>query len=178
MDGDQDVGTNYKPYEDVEDSGISLDIKCDINDDMTFRSITAYREYEVSRGQDIDFANADILHPQDSDEEFENFSQEFQLFGSTGNFDWLVGAYIYTEDLDSDEIIVFSNDGGAYVAALFGDPDFAPIFMGDPAGRGVPGQGYDADFFSETDGWSVFTHNTWHVIDVTLGVRYSWEEKG
>ena len=52
--------------------------------------------------------------------------------------------------------------------------------MGDPAGRGVPGQGYDALFFSETVGWSVFTHNTWQAtdaFDVTVGVRYSWEEK-
>ena len=52
--------------------------------------------------------------------------------------------------------------------------------MGDPAGRGVPGQGYDAVFFSDTEGWSAFTHNTWHAaerFDVTLGLRYSTEEK-
>ena len=180
VDGPQNVGVNYPPYEDVEDWGLSADLLWRVNDVMNFRSVTAYRDYDVSRGQDIDFGNADILHPQDSDEVFQNFSQEFQLYGESGNFSWLFGAYVYTEDLDSDEYIVLSHNGGAYLAALFGNSAFAPLFMGDPAGRGVPGQGYDALFFSESIGWSLFTHNTWRatpVLDITLGLRYSWEEK-
>ena len=184
VDGSQRVGTNYEPYEDVEDWGVSFDATWDINDSVTFRSITAYREFEVDRGQDIDFTNADILHPQDSNEKFENFSQEFQIIGGNDNFSWLAGAYVYTEDLTSDEYIVLSDDGPAYLSLLFtggaSATSLAPIFAGDPAGRGVPGQGYDADYFTETEGWSVFTHNTWHVnekMDLTLGVRYSWEEK-
>ena len=174
------VGSNYEPFDDVEDRGVSLDVLWDVSEAMKFRSITAYRHYEASRGQDIDFTSADILHPQDTDESFENFSQEFQFYGENGDLSWLVGGYVYTEDLKSDEYIVLSNDGGAYIGFLFGNPAVAPLFMGDPAGRGVPGQGYDALFFSDTKGWSLFTHNTWHasdVVDVTLGLRYSWEEK-
>ena len=177
---DARVGLNYEPYEDVEDWGVSLDVLWDVSETMNFRSITSYRNYEVARGQDIDFTGADILHPQDTDESFENFSQEFQLYGENGDLSWLVGGYVYTEDLDSTEYIVLSNDGGAYIGFLFGNPAVAPLFLGDPAGRGVPGQGYDALFFSDTKGWSLFTHNTWQasdVFDVTLGLRYSWEEK-
>ena len=177
---DARVGLNYEPYEDVEDRGVSLDVLWDVSETMNFRSITSYRNYEVARGQDIDFTGADILHPQDTDESFENFSQEFHLYGENGDLSWLVGGYVYTEDLDSTEYIVLSNDGGAYIGFLFGNPAVAPLFQGDPAGRGVPGQGYDALFFSDTEGWSLFTHNTWHasdVFDVTLGLRYSWEEK-
>ena len=180
VDGEQNVGVNYPPHEDVKDWGLSADVLWRVNDTMNFRSVTAYRDYDVSRGQDFDFGNADILHPQDSDEMFRNFSQEFQLHSESGGFSWLAGAYFYTEDLDSDEYIALSHNGGAYLAALFGNPAFAPLFMGDPAGRGVPGQGYDALFFSESVGWSLFTHNTWRatpVLDVTLGLRYSWEEK-
>ena len=178
VDGSQKVGTNWDPYEDVEDSGYSVDVKWDVNDSITFRSITAFREYEVDRGQDIDFTSADILHPQDSHEEFENFSQEFQIYGGSESFTWLAGAYFYTEDLDSDEYIVGGFDLGNYLEAL--GLGVAAAYEGDPAGRGVPGQGYDADYFSEAEGWSVFTHNTWHVssvFDITLGIRYSWEEK-
>ena len=174
------VGLNYEPYEDVEDWGLSMDVLWQVGDTMNFRSITAYRDYQVARGQDIDFTGADILYPQDSDETFENFSQEFQFYGETGDLSWLVGGYVYTEDLESTEYIVLSNDGGRYIGFLFGNPAVAPVFMGDPSGRGVPGQGYDAVFFSETVGWSLFTHNTWHVsdvFDVTAGARYSWEEK-
>ena len=180
VDSDMRVGTNYEPYEDVEDWGLSMDVLWQVGDSMNFRSVTAYRDYEVARGQDIDFTSADILHPQDSDETFENFSQEFQLYGENGDLSWLVGAYFYTEDLESTEYIIFSHDGGAYLGALFGAPALAPLVLGDPAGRGTPGQGYDALFFSDTEGWSVFTHNTWHAneaFDVTLGARYSWEEK-
>ena len=174
------VGTNYEPYEIVRDQGLSVDVLWDMANGNTFRSVTARRDYQVARGQDIDFTNADILHPQDTDESFENISQEFQLYGGNDTLSWLVGAYMYTEDLESTEYIVFSHDGGNYVAALFGNPAFAPLFMGDPAGRGVPGQGYDAVFFSETEGWSAFTHNTWHAhpqFDITVGLRYSTEEK-
>ena len=174
------VGTNYEPYENVRDQGLSIDVLWDMANGNTFRSVTARRDYQVARGQDIDFTNADILHPQDTDESFENISQEFQLYGETGNVSWLVGAYMYTEDLESTEYVVFSHDGGNYLGALFGSAALAPLVMGDPAGRGVPGQGYDAVFFSETEGWSAFTHNTWHAterFDVTLGLRYSTEEK-
>ena len=174
------VGLNYEPYEDVEDWGLSMDVLWQVGDSTNFRSITAYRDYQVARGQDIDFTGADILYPQDTDETFENFSQEFQLYGENGDLSWLVGGYVYTEDLESTEYIVLSHDGGNYIGFLFGNPAVAPVFMGDPAGRGVPGQGYDAIFFSETVGWSLFTHNTWHASDVfgvTAGLRYSWEEK-
>ena len=170
--GDARVGVNYPPFEDVRNRGLSLDVTWEPTAGMTFRSITAYLDFEISRGQDIDFTSADILHPQDTEEEFENFSQEFQLYGETDAFFWLAGAYIYTEDMESTEQIVLSHQGGAYVGALFGNPSIAPLFMGDPAGRGVPGQGFHALYFSETEGWSLFTHNTWHAsaaLDLTLG---------
>ena len=180
VDGDIRVGVNYEPYEDVEEWGLSVDALYQVNDTTSLRSITAYRDYQVARGQDVDFTGADILYPQDTDESFENFSQEVQLFGERGDISWLVGGYVYTEDLSSTEYIVLGEDGGNYIGYLFGNPAVAPIFMGDPAGRGVPGQGYDALFFSETVGWSAFTHNTWQandVFSVTGGLRYSWEEK-
>ncbi len=174
------VGVNYEPNEDVEDWGLSMDVLWEVGETMNFRSITAYRDYQVMRGQDIDFTSADLLHPQDTDESFENFSQEVQLYGETGDFSWLVGAYFYTEDMESDEIIAMSHDGPTYLAFAIGAPQLAPIFMGDPAGRGVPAQGYDALYFSEADGWSVFTHNVWNLnptVDITAGLRYSSEEK-
>ena len=180
LDQDARVGVNYPPFENVRNRGLSLDVSWEPRDGMTFRSITATLDFEISRGQDLDFTSADILHPQDTEEEFQNFSQEFQLFGETDALSWLFGAYIYSEDMESTEQIVFSHHGGNYVGALFGDPAIAPLFMGDPAGRGVPGQGVDALYFSEAKGWSLFTHNTWHAsaaLDLTLGLRYSTEEK-
>ena len=180
LDQDARAGVNYPPFENVSNRGLSLDVTWEPGAGMTFRSITAYLDFRISRGQDLDFTNADILHPQDTEEEFENFSQEFQLYGETDALSWLFGAYVHSEELESTEQIVLSHHGGNYAGALFGDPAIAPLFMGDPAGRGVPGQGFDALYFSEAEGWSLFAHNTWHAsaaLDLTLGLRYSTEEK-
>ena len=180
VDGEQRVGVNSKPYEVVADSGQSVDVTWRIPQGATFRSISASRDFEVARDQDIDFTNADIAAPTDTDESFRNFSQEFQLYGKSDRIAWLVGAYLHTEELRSDEIIGFATKGATYLATIIGAPQIAPLLDGDPAGRGIPGQGYDAVYFSDTKGWSLFTHDVWEVnetMDVVLGVRYSTEEK-
>ena len=174
------VGVNSEPYEAVDDSGQSVDVTWRMPQGATFRSITALRDFDVARDQDIDFTNADIAAPTDTDESFRNFSQEFQLHGETDRLAWLVGAYFYTEELVSDEIIGFAEDGATYLATIIGTPQVAPLLDGDPAGRGIPGQGYDAVFFSDTEGWSVFSHDVWKVnetMELVAGLRYSTEEK-
>ena len=174
------VGVNSEPYEVVDDSGQSVDVTWRMPQGATFRSITALRDFEVARDQDVDFTNADIAAPTDTDESFRNFSQELQLYGESDRLAWLVGAYFYTEELKSDEIIGFAEDGAIYLATIIGAPQVAPLLDGDPAGRGIPGQGYDALFFSDTEGWSLFSHDAWKVSETTeivLGLRYSSEEK-
>lgn len=180
VDGATEVGVNSEPFEVVGDSGQSVDVTWRMPQGRTFRSITALRDFEVSRNQDIDFTNADIAAPTDTDESFRNFSQELQLYGENDWLSWLVGAYFYTEELESDEIIGFADNGATYLATIIGAPQVAPLLDGDPAGRGIPGQGYDAVYFSDTEGWSVFSHDVWKVNETTeivLGLRYSSEEK-
>ena len=164
----------------VNDSGQSIDVTWSTPQGATFRSITALRDFEVSRDQDIDFTNADIAAPTDTDESFRNFSQEFQLFGENDRFAWLVGGYFYTEELNSDEVVGFASNGATYLATIIGAPQVAPLLDGDPAGRGIPGQGYDAVYFSDTSGWSLFSHDVFKVgesTEIVLGLRYSSEEK-
>ena len=180
VDGPQTVGVNSEPFELVDDSGQSVDVTWRTTAGETFRSITAWRDFEVSRDQDIDFTNADIAAPTDTDESFRNFSQEFQFYGENDSLSWLVGAYFYTEELESDEVIGFAANGATYLATIIGAPQVAPLLDGDPAGRGIPGQGYDAVYFSDTTGWSLFSHDVWRVsesAEVVLGLRYSNEEK-
>lgn len=180
VDGPSNVGVNSEPFEVVGDSGQSIDLTWRMPQGATFRSITALRDFDVARDQDIDFTNADIAAPTDTDESFRNFSQEFQLHGENDRLAWLVGAYFYTEDLESDEIIGFASNGAIYLATIIGAPQVAPLLDGDPAGRGIPGQGYDAVYFSETKGWSLFSHDSWKVdedLEIVLGLRYSTEEK-
>ncbi len=206
---DNEVGVNFDPFENTEDWGIQNDFSMELNDRMSLKSITAYREFKVARGQDIDFSGADILRPQFTNEKFENFSQEFQLTFSGDNADYLFGLYYYTEDIVTDEEIRLATQGGRYlsqliVGAAFGDAlgntSVAPFnttrgsggigtfdiasgtYLSDGAVRPnfQEGDGYFADYAQDTEGWSLFTHNTWHVTDqwdISFGARYSNEEK-
>ncbi len=208
-DDDREVGLNFKPFEETENWGIQNQFKMDIGDKATLTSITAYREFEVQRGQDIDFSGADILRPQFTNESFDNFSQEIQFTFSTEKADFLFGAYYYTEEVETDESIRLASQGATYlsrliVGAAFGDAlatattapfgttrgssgigsyDVATgtyIRDGAPRPNFQEGDGYYADFSQETEGWSLFTHNTFHLTDkleLSIGARYSNEEK-
>ena len=173
QEGRREVGVNFEPVEDIEDRGVSLEMNFDWNE-ISFTSITAWRNFEVLRAQDIDFTSADILRPQDANDEFENLSQELRAVGTWGDLDWLVGVYLYSEDVETNEQIRFSADGGAFFSMAFGLPPtvLAPFFP--------DGIGYSAEWESETEGYAIFTQNTYHVneaLDITLGLRYSREEK-
>lgn len=169
----REVGVNFKPEEDVDDWGVQLEMNLEWNE-IAFTSITSYREFDAFRSQDIDFSDADILQPQDADDLFENFSQEFRAVGTLGELDWLVGIYGYTEDIETDEQILFSNDGGAFFSVAFGTP------VGTLDGFFPNGVGYSAEWEQEAEGYAIFTNNVYHItedLDMTFGVRYSREEK-
>ena len=209
-----EVALNFKPYEYVEDWGVQNQLEWSINDNVSLTSITSYREFDVERGQDIDFSGANIAEPQFTEESFENFSQEFRVTFSSGNVDFLMGGYLYTEDIVTDESIRLADQGARYLAMLqtglidmsLGLPlgtfqtspatsagttrgvalgSFDPVTRmlisdGAPRGNHAAGDGYRADFEQKTEGWSLFTHNVWHMTDrwdLTLGLRYSWEKK-
>ncbi len=175
------VGTNFDPFEEVEEGGVSLEVQWDLAPTLTAVSITSYRDFEVDRGQDVDFTNADVFERSDIHEDFETFSQELRLQGTYGPLDFLVGGYVYTEDIvNRGPIISASTRGAEFFDLLFSGAGVTQ--PGDIVNSGViaVGDGLAADFDQDTDGWALFTHNTWHatdILDVTLGVRYSEEDK-
>jgi len=120
---------------------------------------------------------------QRQQENFENWSQEFQLFGSTDSVDWLFGAYIYTEDISSNSFLPGGEALPIYVTTLLPavDPTYDPVANRDNLLAAIAGLPIaPEEYESESDGWSLFTHNTWHVtdiFDITLGLRYSDEDK-
>lgn len=134
--GDYQVGVNFKPYEEIEEWGLQNQLTWQLNDTYQLVSITAYREFDVNRGQDIDFSGADIVEPQFTVESFENFSQEFQLTWSGDTVDYLVGAYIYTEDVVTDENIRLASQGPEYLGRLILgllDGDTGALLAANPA---------------------------------------------
>ncbi len=171
------VGTSFEPYEKTEDGGFMLDLAWDINENVTAKSITGYRDFSVVRAQDWDFTNVDLAGEpgQDISETFKNWSQEFQIIGTADNVDWLVGAYLYSEELRTDERLNFGSEADLYWNILLGAAG-VPYTPGDVQ----EGEGYSAAWSTDTEGWALFTHNVWHVtdfFDITVGLRYTKEKK-
>lgn len=183
------VSLNYEPVEDVEDYGLQVEANWEVRG-ATVTSITAYREFEAFRAQDIDFTNARILRPQNGNDTFETLSQELRVTGETGPVDWLVGVYGYFEDISTDEEIRFDAHAGRFFAYSFGYSDAdttmfpngltSQQIFGALAGLLPDGGGYGAVWGQETTGFALFTNNVYHAsdqLDVTVGLRYSSETK-
>ena len=80
-----------------ESNSFSATVTWDINDSVTFRSITASREFDYGSYRDLDatFLN---MHNTWVYNEVEETTQEFQFLGSGDRYSWVVGLYYYEEE--------------------------------------------------------------------------------
>ncbi len=178
------AGTPLLPT-DTEIFGHTLNVEWAINEDLVFRSITAYRELDdksyldFSSGSSPEFrinfggavigadAGMDRLELPDVRPhlEQEQFSQEFQLLGSVGEaIDYMVGLYYFAEEAEEDM------------------PQ-RHIFSAFPFAGGRI-YNYGAEFNRiENDALAFFTQATWtpDILDerlhLTLGWRHSRDSR-
>ncbi|MEL1263966.1 TonB-dependent receptor [Pseudoxanthomonas putridarboris] len=172
----------------------------------TLTSITASREWQAINGLDYDFSTADILYRNGSKDEsftgFETFSQEFRLTGSTDRVDWMIGAFYSDEDLNRTETYRIGAHYEPYVSSLITNlvlgtlaQQLAPLGLavdmsnpalflsqvsGQPFGTNFAGLGALDHYKQNAKSLALFTNNTWHAtdaLDLTLGLRYTREEK-
>ncbi len=81
-----------------DQAGAQATVDWAISDELSFRSISAYREIEFDWLNDGDGIEAYLVNYFQSDES-EQITQEFQLVRSGGaRFDWTVGAFFLKED--------------------------------------------------------------------------------
>jgi iron complex outermembrane recepter protein len=100
------------PYRaDSTDYGFSGELNWDLGG-ANLTSITAYRNYHYTQGQDADFNALDLLHRTDEDRVFKTFTQELRLQGEAfdGRLDWLVGGYYADEKLFQDQDLKYGAD--------------------------------------------------------------------
>ena len=178
--------------EEVSEQGLSGEFVWQL-DGATLTSITAFREFELTRGQDIDFSGMDRAYREGQMTEFRTITQELRLQGERGALDWLVGGFFAREDLAFRDTVRFGAQNAAYIDALFAFNPAAgfelfdtfgptvPEALGFPLPAPVAGDGQQADDFSiDTTTLALFTHNEialgkqW---SLTLGARYNDEEK-
>ena len=142
--------------------GHSVKVQWDLNDEMTFSSLSAYREFTFNWIVDLDGTEANIGSVPFSTQKMKTYSQEFRLSGSSERVDWFVGVSAYKEN--SSAFDVTSVD--LVLPTPFG---LFPV-VGSP--------GYAADL--EVKSYAVFSDIIWRLTDdlnLTTGIRYSHDSK-
>jgi iron complex outermembrane receptor protein len=151
----------HDPYTTYNDSrnkstlqllGVSLTTTYNILDDLTFKSITAYRRFEGTF--DFDSSNSPLSPLDNTEDDYSDrqFSQEFQLTG-TGLDDklkWVGGAFFLKEQGADRNNLVFS---------------LANFLSGG---------------FVDNDSYAGYLQGTYAITDdlhLTLGGRYTFEDK-
>ena len=109
--------TNIDPTNEQDNYGVSAQVDYDFGNDVSFTSITSYRRIDTFADIDADFTSAALI-TNDIETNFETFTQEFRLTGSTNTFDWQVGAFYFKEDVDIENNLVFGSGFRPFVDAL------------------------------------------------------------
>jgi len=144
----------------VKNAGANMTWNWDINDNLSFKSITAYRELDADLYIDIDATQweiGDVFVGVDQSQ----WSQEFQLLGDNGgNVNWVAGFYYLDEDIPShqeayaDDFILFNGLPVTFLRTI--------------------------DDHLKTKSYAFFGQADWQLADawtLTLGLRYTDEEK-
>ncbi|MEM1111490.1 MAG: TonB-dependent receptor [Pseudomonadota bacterium] len=172
---EREVAYNLNPISQNEDSGLSVQVDWDFSDFHTLTSITAWRQFEAFDDIDADFTDLDgITNTRTADQE--QFSQELRVAYTGDRWNYVAGAYYFTQDLDTTYTLTFGEDT-EYLAGVFLGFPVEEIFQG---GFFPPG-GFAMDF-NEQDhtAWAVFGQADFNLTDtivLTAGLRYSDENK-
>ncbi|HWW12113.1 MAG TPA: TonB-dependent receptor [Brevundimonas sp.] len=115
---------NRSSGQEIEDKGVSLEANFDMPSlfgGATLTSVTSWREWATTLGQDIDYTGADIAYRnQDGDNGYsvKNLTQEFRLAGQTDRLDWLVGFFATKEEITRNDSWYFGADYTPFISYL------------------------------------------------------------
>ena len=144
----------------VDNQGANVTVDWALNEGLSFRSITAYRELDADLYVDIDATEWELGDVLVSVAQ-EQFSQEFQLLGDNGgNLNWVTGLYYLDEQLPShqeayaDDYLLYFGTPISFLRTIDDDLDTTSYAV-----------------FGQVD-WSFAEH--WNL---GLGMRYTKEEK-
>lgn len=151
------AGAIDDPKQDIEAWGLAMNIKVDLTDALTFKSISAWRKDHSATPIDFDASpTVDLDVPAFYDNE--QLSQEFQLAYDKGPLQALVGFYW----LDASADTYF--DSRTYTTL----PALLPMLTGHT----------EADVDTKT--WAVFgdvTYNFTDQLSLSVGGRYTWDKR-
>ena len=122
-----DVDPGYQQA--VEEWGLSAEINWDTRFGA-ITAITAYRDWQVARSQDIDFTSVDILYRDQNGfvQGFETFTQEVRVHGEAAMVDWLVGFFYSDENLRLQDSIRTGASFESYINGLISGNPFSGFY--------------------------------------------------
>ena len=192
---DYRTSLNAVPISQNEDRGLSLEVVKDFSN-TRLTSITAFRQFETFDFIDADFTDTEIAERTNIADQ-QSISQELRLSGQFGEgSNWVVGAYYFAQDIDSNTTTVGGADLQTYVdlgQAALGEPTLSSLTDGvtaisvatggliPPGAPAFPAGAFADDVVNqEHDGYAVFGQVDWAVSDaltLSLGARYTDETK-
>ncbi len=170
----------------IQDGGVSLqvDYKAPGLAGAKITSITAYRDFVFTNGEDSDYTAADLLYRPangDSGTGFKQFSEELRLGGTYGKLDYDVGGFFANEKLNSRVSELFGANFPQYLDILLsgGNPAVGAALqpLANLDGNGL-GQ---KDVYNQNDQtYAFFTQETYRItskLEFTGGIRYTNDTK-
>ncbi|MEE4192401.1 MAG: TonB-dependent receptor [Halieaceae bacterium] len=156
-----------------EATGVSATIDWEINESLSIKSITAWRNTEAQIDQDLDSTIAPLLesstnfYPEADGNDTDQYSQEFQILGDAldSKLKWQAGAFFFREESTA------SNVG---VTGPWTVTDLGPTGVIVNLSSQVDGNE------AENTSWAVFAQADWSFADnweLTVGLRYTEEER-
>ncbi|AUX70393.1 TonB-dependent receptor [Porphyrobacter sp. HT-58-2] len=190
---------NVVPVNKNENYGFSGQVDWSLGN-LTFTSITAYRELRNEFIQDVDFTSADLT-AEGRDQGVDTFTQEFRITSDfDGPLNFLLGGFYFDEKIRQDSFLTVGNDlrnFAAFQAAAplvpAGTPGAAQVAVGNQVlagaetGLGLPvGSIFGGDFLSrerfsvDNQSWSIFGTVDFEPADglvFTAGFNYTDDRK-
>ena len=151
----REISAEVDPTRYLKLDNAALTITADLNENWTFKSLTGYRDYEVSSSTEVDGTNLPFGNLY-RDEKSEQFSEELQLNFSSDDTNIVLGAFYMTEDIYGYTLVPL-------------DLPFLP-----------PGNVVEPEGDLETDAWAIFGRLDYRLnekIELSLGMRYSEEKR-
>lgn len=152
-----DVETDVRAYDNVSAWSLVNTTTAELNDELTLKSILAYREVDTELTGDLDATPLNLLNLGNQTSDLQHYSAELQLQGDSlgGRLDWVLGAYYYHEE----------------------GTEFSPgSFFPHLTGIGAIEQGA----FVDNDSYSLFAQASYDLTDtltVTAGARMNWDTR-
>jgi len=171
----------------VENSGVSIQYDREF-DNVSFTSITAYRNSQTFDSQDLDFTSAPLFGESFNDINIDTFTQEFRLASNGGGvLDWLVGGFYFDESIEGDTLVEFGSAFRPLIEIGVNQAGFPLSFaqvenlLGIPVGSFyAAGTGTREELALNNQSISLFGQLDYSLTDTlvaTLGLNYTEDKK-